>query len=419
MVDQLWCWVLAEDLIVTFFNPKERGNEGDDNGSYLQADVLTNIHKAVNGDYAEHVDDCYDFAALTACHCVKALLENGDPSLQIFRVFEEYISELTEDQVKSFKQFRDTHRVEETSVRKGNPIPQFLDNSKDLNNLLELRDIEDELTTIQKLLVEQHKLVADMLKQYKTLNTSTGKGKIGTSFLMDLDETLDDYEEQVESMLKSAEVAKESYSQLLDMKQKHSNIIEAHLAREQTETAAEQSRSVMIFTIITIIFLPLSFFSSVFGMNVSEWSGQGTNPTLNYVLTVMGCVSLGVIIFALLSAFNGITRRVLLKTSRAMWKWVWGPIHRAVFGIGATFPPGTGTGLSRISTGLSSVSSWDVEKGRLGMALPGSRWSSAKGRAKDRGMQWKKGWKAGAETANGHANGFAKEGEADASGKEE
>ena len=61
------------------------------------------------------------------------------------------------------------------------------------------------------------------------------------------------------------------------MKQKQANIVEAHLAREQTEVAADQSRSVMIFTIFTIIFLPLSFFASVFGMNISEWSGVDSN----------------------------------------------------------------------------------------------------------------------------------------------
>ena len=210
MVDQLWCWVLAEDIIVTFFAPKER--DEDDNGSHLQADVLTSILKAVNGDFAVHVEDCYDFAALIVTHCVRALLENGDPSLQVFRVFEEYISELTEDQVKAFKQFRDTHRVEELSVRKGNPLPQFLDNSKDLNNLLELRDIEDELRTIEKLLGEQHKIVEKMLEQYRTLTETTGKGRIGMSFLMNLDQTLETYEDQVDSMLKSSENAQQEVS---------------------------------------------------------------------------------------------------------------------------------------------------------------------------------------------------------------
>ena len=421
MVDQLWCWVLAEDLIVTFFSPKE-GGEGDDSGSHSQADVLTNIHKAVNGDYATQLDDCYDFAALVASHCVKALLESGDPSLQIFRIFEEYISELTEDQVKSYKQFRDTHRVEELSVRKGNPLPQFLDNSKDLNNLLELRDIEDELTTIQKLIGEQQKVVGEMLKQYRVLNNTTGKGKLGTSFLMDLENTLDDYDEQVAGMLKSSEVAQQSYSQLLDMKQKHSNIIEAHMAREQTETAAEQSRSVMIFTIITIIFLPLSFFSSIFGMNVKDWSGTETNPTLEYVLLLMGFVSLGVILLALLAAFHGVVRKILLKTSRWMWKHIWGPFYKRVFGWSNLGRTPTGMSAHSVS-GLGMAPLWDVEKGRLSS---GSKWlGKKKSKGGEKGRKWgrvkRKGAAAvadgeNAEAANGHLKGFAKEGE---EGKEE
>ena len=58
-------------------------------------------------DYAHQVEDCFDFAALTVLHCVKALLEHTDnPNLQVFRIFEEFISELTEAQVNSFKEFQ-------------------------------------------------------------------------------------------------------------------------------------------------------------------------------------------------------------------------------------------------------------------------------------------------------------------------
>jgi Mg2+ and Co2+ transporter CorA len=349
MVDQLWCWVVSEDVVLTFFAPKEKGEYN--NGSHMQADVLANIRKDINGDYAVQVDDVYDFAALTTAHCIRALLENDDPMLQVFRVFEEYISELTEDQVKSFKQFRDTHRVEELSVRKGNPIPQFLDNSKDLNNLLELRDIEDELTTIKKLLQEQHRIVTDMLEQYRVLNKQTGKGQMGLSILMELDHTMEIYEDQVKAMLESSDNAQESYQQLLDMKQKHSNIIEAHLAREQTETAAEQSRSVMIFTVTTIVFLPLSFFSSLFGMNVYEWSGQDTNPSLGYVIMIMVVISFFVIVTALLAAFNKFTRRMILKISHFSRRLLINPLWKLL-------PrPQQTTGI------LSQTSSWDMEKG--------------------------------------------------------
>ena len=84
MVDMIWCWVLSEDTIVTFWPPKERGE--DDSGSHTQADILANIRKDINGDYATQVEDCFDFAALVVSHCVKGLLENEDPSLQVFRV---------------------------------------------------------------------------------------------------------------------------------------------------------------------------------------------------------------------------------------------------------------------------------------------------------------------------------------------
>lgn len=102
------------------------------------------------------------------------------------------------------------------------------------------------------------------------------------------------------------------------MKQKQANVVEAHLTREQTEVAADQSRSVMIFTIFTIVFLPLSFFASVFGINAREWSGTGTNLPLHKIFIYMGTISLGFIIVALLAAFNRLTRRVM----QYLWKFI-------------------------------------------------------------------------------------------------
>ena len=99
--------------------------------------------------------------------------------------------------------------------------------------------------------------------------------------------------------------AKQAYKELLDMKQKQANVIEAHLAREQSEVAADQSHRVMIFTIFTIIFLPLSFCSSVFVINAREWSDPDTNyRPLHRVFTYLITVSLAFIIVALLAAFS-------------------------------------------------------------------------------------------------------------------
>jgi Mg2+ and Co2+ transporter CorA len=79
---------------------------------------------------------------------------------------------------------------------------------------------------------------------------------------------------------------------LLDLRQKRANIREAHAALQQAhetsrqttlslqlaEAAERQSKIVTVFTIITAVFLPLSFFASYFGMNVKDLSGEAANP---------------------------------------------------------------------------------------------------------------------------------------------
>ena len=260
MVDQLWLWIVDNQTVITFFTPKEK--EEDDAGLWREGDLRSEIYQDINGDYANQCADPFDFAALAVFHAIKALLDRTtDRDLQVFRIFEEYISILTEQQTRSFKEFRNNHQFKKA---KDINAQQHIDNRKDLDALLELRDIEDELNTIDKLIKEQMTCVSEMLSQYQHLNVR-GKGLNGTNFLADVNLFLVEHKEQIDAMMKTAQAAQRASKELLDMKQKQANIVEAHLAREQTEVAADQSRSVMIFTIFTIIFLPLSFFASVFG----------------------------------------------------------------------------------------------------------------------------------------------------------
>lgn len=326
MVDQMWLWVIDNQTVVTFFAPKEK--EENDNGLSREGDLRSEIYQDVNGDYANQCVDPYDFAALAVFHAIKALLDRTtDRNLQVFRIFEEYISILTEQQTSSFKHFRNNHRFEKA---KDINAQSHIDNRKDLDALLELRDIEDELNTIDKLIKEQQTCVSDMLTQYRDLQFRHSKGMNGINFLVEAQQFLNDHKEQLDSMLKGAVAAQRAFKDLLDMKQKQANIVEAHLAREQTEVAADQSRSVMIFTIFTIIFLPLSFFASVFGINSKEWAGQNY-MSLSTIFTYMCSISVAVIIIALLVAFNKFSRRM----SQRFWKFVAMPLLAALqrFGI--------------------------------------------------------------------------------------
>jgi hypothetical protein len=70
---------------------------------------------------------------------------------------------------------------------------------------------------------------------------------------------------------------------LLDLKQQQASIIEAKYALKRADESVKQGRSIMLFTIITIIFLPLSFMSSVFGMNASEFSSPNGGNSMSLV----------------------------------------------------------------------------------------------------------------------------------------
>jgi Mg2+ and Co2+ transporter CorA len=59
-------------------------------------------------------------------------------------------------------------------------------------------------------------------------------------------------------------------NQLLDMIEKKATIVEASFARVWSQMAIRQNYTMMTFKIITVLFLPLSFFTSLFGINVRD-----------------------------------------------------------------------------------------------------------------------------------------------------
>ncbi|KAJ5703809.1 hypothetical protein N7493_010947 [Penicillium malachiteum] len=73
-------------------------------------------------------------------------------------------------------------------------------------------------------------------------------------------------------MIGDVESVQEALKSLLDLKQKEATVIEA-------QTTRQQSDSVMVFTVVTIIFiltsdktkLPASFLASLFALNVDEF----------------------------------------------------------------------------------------------------------------------------------------------------
>ncbi|KAL4910309.1 hypothetical protein BDW74DRAFT_173767 [Aspergillus multicolor] len=325
MVDQLWLWVVDRNTVVTFF-PKQEPTTVEGK-FYEQTNLFNSIYNELNGDLASRFETAGDLAALIVQHAVTVLLSSTLHSdLQILRIFEESISILTELTTKSFKQFRNRGFV--TRPAEYNKTPEgrimtaeereerdrelALQNRNDLSSMLELRDIVDELGTVMKLLEQQTTTINDMSKYFE----HRGYGK---SFTAGSLKKLDEYHTHISEMRENAIVAQKAVENLLDVKQKQANVDEAKLARWEAEVTQSQSRAVMVFTIFTVIFLPLSFFTSLFGINAREWSGEPTNLTLRTMLTISGPTSIAVIVSALLIAFSERLRDTLLKFQKILF----------------------------------------------------------------------------------------------------
>ncbi|CEN60548.1 hypothetical protein ASPCAL02984 [Aspergillus calidoustus] len=76
-------------------------------------------------------------------------------------------------------------------------------------------------------------------------------------------------------MIKEAEVVQKSIGTLLDHKQKQANTMEAKSTRKQAQDTAKQTDTIVIFTVVAIVFLPLSFLTSLFALNISTFPHQG------------------------------------------------------------------------------------------------------------------------------------------------
>ena len=65
----------------------------------------------------------------------------------------------------------------------------------------------------------------------------------------------------------------------------------------------DQSKAIMVFTIVTVIFLPLSFVSSYFGMNTADIRSTQQGQWIFWAVGIS--VTFCVAVIALLAAFKG------------------------------------------------------------------------------------------------------------------
>ncbi|KAK7211731.1 hypothetical protein V2G26_018909 [Clonostachys chloroleuca] len=130
-------------------------------------------------------------------------------------------------------------------------------------------------------------------------------------------------------MIQRTERTYKALNFLVDLKQKQSNVMDARETRIQAqasfkmtvESDEKQGKTLMLFTVATIVFLPLSFMAAFFAINITEFQRDaGGTLGLSYVSKMMFPVS-----FAISAVFITVAFKVHSVQGILQWpmKWPW------------------------------------------------------------------------------------------------
>ncbi|THC95621.1 hypothetical protein EYZ11_004883 [Aspergillus tanneri] len=304
MVDQLWMWILGTNLIVTSFPQRWEQPKND------PLNVLDGIIEDINSKTREPVRSIYDLAITITNRCSGVFDRHrmGDEEYQFLDMFESSIGIATDRETVLFSRFNrasaqasswlkshrklsryaaassqgeatametDTTILDMTEEKDGEQ-PLFVDNLLDIGQetdlLSEAKDIRDELNMIRTVLQHQQHVLSDL--QEVTWDIHHGQHRLqheARKRFKEQQRTIDMHLKDIDRMDKQAERIYSSITDLLDLKQKHANAFEARFARDQAAGTTRQGKTIMVFTVVTIVFLPLSFISSFFTINLNQF----------------------------------------------------------------------------------------------------------------------------------------------------
>ncbi|KAK3396852.1 hypothetical protein B0T20DRAFT_244041 [Sordaria brevicollis] len=369
MVDQLWMWVLDEETIITSFPRRYGVNKHDLSG--VHRSIRTRL-KSVRKNQIRSVYDLA-LIILDECSNTffdRTRADEGQP--QVVDIFSEAIGRVTNQHTISFQHVwhwtqkaSEIYRARSKYVDSSELHVPLLDINPEGKLQREVKDILDELDIMLHVHRKQRDLIRRFYKHVEHILDPEGRAN-GNDFKEDYanptaDERYRNYKgfpfpgeaeaepnrdrsrtreqerakmikrqqlvwfriqyqellsevtdriEELEGLRSAAKSTADSVNDLLSLKQQQASVVQAWESVRQAEESVSQGRAVMMFTIVTIVFLPLSFMSSIFGMNNKEFTDQGS-MTLRYELKLMFTISIGITIITLVTAFSNLLRATL------------------------------------------------------------------------------------------------------------
>ncbi|KAF7523488.1 hypothetical protein G7054_g11743 [Neopestalotiopsis clavispora] len=270
MVDQLWLHIADDATVVT-----SSSQHLDDEAINL---ATCTKEQYMGVDYnSSRVNSVYSLIALILATCIRKSIEKelGSKKERTLDMFAAAVTDTSRRQVRLFGEFRNS--ISKNSQRR---IRAGINLTKEINLLEEVNDIFDELMIIKKVLDHQKyifeayfKIMHDEANKKVRLYGNKKEAREATviSDTVSTYKILSRVDVYIEEVIKMASVTKETQRNLkdhLDLRQRDANLNEAAYARQAADDTTRQSRTIMVFTVVTIFFLPISFLSSLFALDI-------------------------------------------------------------------------------------------------------------------------------------------------------
>jgi len=313
MVDQLWLWVIKDnngaDRVVSCFPERQ----GCDPGSldYLQRNILHH-----NAENRQPIKTTVDLVSQIIATCSEVFSWSQEADLARFlHFFEATVGRVGDDEIGLLNEFTKNseklHALKDShfhyTENKDKFLIEMLDIRPQVTLLKEAKDIRDEIKIILHVLGEQRRVLADetivsFFVAEQGGSADRDPSKTLTKPLRIIDRAIGDFKK----MDKQMKEIHDDLNHLLDLQQKQATVWEARSTREGARATSRQGNVMVIFTMVTIIFLPLSFMASFFALDIKEFpadeNGQ-TNWPLRRVCAYLFGVSFAVIIPFIALAF--------------------------------------------------------------------------------------------------------------------
>ncbi|KAI0416400.1 hypothetical protein F5X98DRAFT_343755, partial [Xylaria grammica] len=336
MVDQLWMWVLPKcgssppTIITAFPQRSDRGKGG--NLKWMTALVNSILSKC--DDLTTR--SCFDVAKLIVAECSGIYFDsthNRHETLRFLEVYRTAIANIMDNDVKRFRTFQEN--IEGLDLATGLPkskapksrrqpqsqklrkktqneigIQDLLDIEKDIEDLRRIKDIRDELNMMTSLLRTQKGISQEMgqiIHQDRNQHSSRKASREETGQSTSLNspqEVVARNLEEVKRLDDFAGRAAAAINQLLKLKQKQADLLLTNKIYEINDATDKQGKTLLTFTVVTIIFLPLSFMASFLALDVTQFPRVGDKLSLDWVVEITLSVSLPLSAVLLFIAFN-------------------------------------------------------------------------------------------------------------------